>query len=73
MKKIRPFRRILIALLADAIFVLYIGYHAARTDSHYFRITASALTPGNILAGLVVLYLSVVAISGRWWPFKGGE
>lgn len=73
MKKIKPFWRVLVALLADAIFVLYIGYHAARTNSHYFRITASSLTPGNILAGLVVVYLSVVAISGRWWPFKRGD
>jgi hypothetical protein len=73
MKKITPFWRVLIALLADVIFVLSIGYQATRTNSYYFRITASALTPGNILAGLVVLYLSVVAISGRWWPFKRDE
>lgn len=72
MKKISPFWRILIAVLADVILVLSIGYHATRTNEFYFRITASALTPGNILVGLVVLYLTVVAISGRWWPFKRG-
>jgi hypothetical protein len=70
MKKIRPFWRVLIALLADVIFVLSLGYQASRTNSYYFRIMASALTPGNILAGFVVLYLSIVAISGRWWPFN---
>jgi hypothetical protein len=73
MKKIRLLWRILIAVLADVIFVLAIGYHATRTNDYFFRITASALTPGNILAGLIVLYLSVVAISGRWWPFKRGD
>ena len=59
-------------MLADVIFVLSIGYQATRTHDFYFRITAAVLTPCNILAGLVVLYLSVVAISGRWWPFKHG-
>ena len=72
MKKIRPFWRVLIAVLADVIFILGIGYQATRTNAYYFRITASVLTPGNILAGIVVLYLSVVAIYGRWWPFKRG-
>ena len=70
MKKIRPFWRVLIAVLADVIFVLAIGYQAIPTNAFYFRVTASALTPGNILTGLVALYLTVVAISGRWWPFK---
>ena len=72
MKKIRPFWRILIGVLADLIVVFSIGYHGTLTNGYYFRITASTLTPGNILAGLVVFYLSVVAISGRWWPFKRG-
>jgi uncharacterized membrane protein len=73
MKKIRPFWRVVIVVLADLIFVLSIGYQVTRTNAYYFRITSSALTPGNILAGLAVLYLSVVAISGRWWPFKRDE
>jgi hypothetical protein len=73
MKKIRPFWRVVIVVLADLIFVLSIGYQVTRTNAYYFRITASALNPGNILAGLAVLYLSVVAISGRWWPFKRDE
>jgi hypothetical protein len=72
MKRLRPLWRVLIAVLADVILVLSIGFHAARTNDFYFRITASTLTPGNILAGLVFLYLNVVAISGWWWPFKRG-
>lgn len=70
MKKIGPFWRVLIALLADVAFVLGIGHQATRTGSFSFRITSSMLTPGNLVAGLVVLYLSVVAVSGRWWPFR---
>ena len=72
MKKIRSLWRLLIALLAILICVLSIGgYQATRAiNSYYFHTTTSALTLGNLFAGLVVLYLSIVALSGRWWPFK---
>ena len=72
MKKIRPLWRVLIALLAILICILSIGgYQAIRAvNSYYFHTTTSAITLGNLFAGLVVLYLSIVALYGRWWPFR---
>lgn len=74
MKKIGRFWRIAIALVADAICVVAIGgLHITRAPgSYHFRVSAASLGPGHILALVVVLYLSVVAVSGRWWPFRRG-
>jgi flagellar biosynthesis protein FliR len=72
MRKIGRSWRVAIALLADAICVLAIGGLQVDRDSgsYYLRVSADSLTFGHLLAGIVVLYLSIVAISGRWWPSK---
>jgi len=64
--------RIAIAVIADVVFVLAIaGLRVERADG-YFRIRADTLTLAHVLAGLVVLYLGLVAISGRWWFKRRG-
>jgi hypothetical protein len=72
MGKISRFWRVAIAVLADVICVLAIGGLRVDPgpDSYYFRISGDSLTAGHIVALGVVLYLNVVAISGRWWPRK---
>lgn len=74
MKKIGRFWRAVIAVVADVILVLSIGGLQAdrAAGSYYFRVSTESVTPGRILAWIVVLYLSVVALYGRWWPFNRG-
>lgn len=64
--------RIAIAVIADVVLVLAIaGLRVERADG-YVRIRADTLTPGHVMAGLVVLYLGLVAVSGRWWFKRRG-
>jgi hypothetical protein len=70
MGKIKPVWRVLIVVLELAIYVVgIVGYQAGRgMDAYYLRVSASDLTPRNIVAGIIMLYLGFVVLSGRLWP-----
>jgi hypothetical protein len=75
MGKIKPVWRVLIVVLELAIYVVGIGgYQAGRgIDSFYLRLSASDVTPRNVAAGIIMLYLGFVVVSGRLWPFRRNQ